>query len=52
VVIVGEGPITGTPPTTARLALVNAIAPDKLIYLTDFMSPIRLTSSSSQVVKN
>jgi hypothetical protein len=52
VVIIGEGPTTGAAPATARLALVNALAPDKLIYLADFVSPIQLSSSAAQVVSN
>jgi hypothetical protein len=52
VVIVGEGATTGTPPSSARLALVNAIAPDKLIYLADFQSPLNLTTDSARVVSN
>jgi hypothetical protein len=52
VAIIGEGPTTGTPPTTAKLALINAMAPDKLIYLADFPSPLQLQTSASQIVKN
>lgn len=52
VVIIGEGPTSGTAPTTARLALVNAMAPDKLLYFVDYASPIQLTSSASRVVTN
>ena len=50
VVILGEGPTTGAAPTSARLALVNALAPDKLIYLADFQSPLQLSSHPSQIV--
>jgi hypothetical protein len=50
VVILGEGATTGAAPADARLALVNAVAPDKLLYLADFESPLQLTSSSAQVV--
>jgi hypothetical protein len=52
VVILGEGPTTGSAPTTARLALVNAVASDKLLYLADFQSPLDLTSPVAQVVSN
>ena len=52
VVVIGEGPTTGTVPATARLALVNAMAPDKLLYFADYSSPIQLTPAASQVVKN
>jgi predicted aconitase with swiveling domain len=50
VAIIGEGPTTGTPPTTAQLALVNALAPTSLIYLASFKSPLQLTSDSAKVV--
>ena len=50
VVIVGEGPTTGTVPPSPRLALVNAMAPDKLFYLADQGSPQQLTSPSMRVV--
>ena len=51
VAILGEGPTTGAAPTSARLALVNALAPDTLIYLADFESPLDLATHSSQVVE-
>jgi Tol biopolymer transport system component len=52
VVILGEGPTTGSAPSAARLALVNAVASDKLLYLADFQSPLELTSPVAQVVSN
>ncbi len=52
IAIIGEGPTTGAVPATAKLALVSAMAPDKLIYLADFPSPIGLASGASQIVKN
>jgi hypothetical protein len=52
VVIVGEGPTTGAAPTSPRLALVNALAPDKLFYLSDNGSPQQLTSPSVRVVNS
>jgi hypothetical protein len=52
VVILGEGPTTGSAPSTARLALVNAVAADKPLYLADFQSPLHLTSPVAQVVSN
>ena len=52
VTILGEGATTGSAPTTARLALVNEVAPDKLLYLVDFQSPLQLTSPVAQVVSN
>jgi hypothetical protein len=50
VVVVGEGPTTGPAPSSARLALINALAPGKLFYLTDQTSPQQLTSPSMRVV--
>jgi hypothetical protein len=50
VVIVGEGPTTGAMPTSPRLALINALAPEKLFYLADKGSPQQLTSPSVRVV--
>ena len=52
VVIIGEGPTTGSAPSSARLALVNALAPDELLYLADFESPLNLTSEIAQVVSD
>lgn len=50
VVVLGEGPTTGTPPASPRLALVNALAADRLFYLADQGSPQQLTSPSMRVV--
>jgi hypothetical protein len=52
VLVLGEGPTTGSAPASARLALVNAVAADKLLYLADFKSPLQLTSPVAQVVSN
>ena len=52
VAIVGEGATTGAAPTSVRLALVNALAPDAPLYLADFESPLQLTSGIAQVVTN
>jgi Tol biopolymer transport system component len=52
VVVLGEGPTTGTVPTSPRPALVNALAPDRLLYLSDNGSPQQLTSPSARVVGN
>jgi Bacterial Ig domain/WD40-like Beta Propeller Repeat len=52
VVVIGEGATTGTVPSSARLALVNALAPDKLLYLADFTSSLSLTTDTAQVVTN
>jgi hypothetical protein len=49
VVLIGQGPTTGTPPASARLALVNASSPDKLLFLADFSSPLQMTSDITQV---
>jgi hypothetical protein len=52
VTILGEGATTGPAPATARLALVNEMAPDKLLNLADFESPLQLTSPMAQIVSN
>lgn len=51
VVLLGEGAATGTAPASARIALVNAMAPDKLLYLSDFQSPVQLASSAAVLVR-
>lgn len=51
VVLIGEGPTSGSAPTTGRVALVNAMAPDKLLYLADFPSPLQLASSTAIIVR-
>jgi hypothetical protein len=51
VAVLGEGATTGPAPDSARLALVNALAPDTLIHLADFESPLGLETPSSQVVE-
>jgi hypothetical protein len=51
VVLLGEGAVTGAPPATARIALVNAMAPDKLLYLADFSSPLQLATSAAVIVR-
>ena len=49
--LIGEGPkILFPPPPTVHMALANAWAPDKLIYLADFMSPLNLKSGRALVV--
>lgn len=50
VAVLAEGPAGGTIPARARIALVNGLAPDRLLYLADFDSPLQLTSSPAQVV--
>ncbi|MFC4314062.1 Ig-like domain-containing protein [Steroidobacter flavus] len=50
VAMLAEGPPGGTPPARARIALVNGLAPDRLLYLADFESPLQLTSSPAEVV--
>jgi hypothetical protein len=51
VAVIGEGPTTGAAPASARLAAVNAMAPDKLLYLSDFPSPLQLPSGAVQIVR-
>lgn len=50
VAVIGEGPTTGAMPTSPRLALINALAPDRMFYLADQGSPQQLTSPSMRVV--
>ena len=50
VAIIGQGPTSGTPPTTSTLQIVNALAPRGLLSLASFQSPLQLTSNSSKVV--
>lgn len=50
VALLAEGAPTGASPARARIALVNALAPDKLLYLAEFASPLQLTSSPAVVV--
>mgnify|MGYP001028650515 FL=1 len=49
VVVIGEGP-PGAAPAAARLALVNARAPDRLLHLQDTAAPLGLTSDVSRIV--
>jgi hypothetical protein len=48
--IIGEGSIGGNVPTTARLGIVNALAPAAVYHMTQFQSPLQLTSYTSKVV--
>jgi hypothetical protein len=50
VAIIGQGPTSGTPPTTSTLQIVSALAPRGLLSLASFQSPLQLTSDSSKVV--
>ncbi|MDY6947898.1 MAG: Ig-like domain-containing protein [Pseudomonadota bacterium] len=50
VALLAEGAPGGATPVRARIALVNALAPAKLLYLSEFESPLQLTSSPAQVV--
>jgi hypothetical protein len=50
VAVLAEGPPGGSAPARARIALVNGLAPDRLLYLADFESPLQLTSSPAEVV--
>jgi len=48
--ITGEGPSTGGVPTTARLGIVNALAPTAVYHMTQFQSSLQLTSYASKIV--
>jgi Bacterial Ig domain len=50
VAIIGQGPTSGTPPATATLQIVNALAPQGVLQLASFPSPLQLTSYSSKIV--
>jgi hypothetical protein len=50
VALLGQGPTTGTAPTSVQLALVNVLAPATLFNLASFQSPLQLTSDIAQVV--
>ena len=53
VAIVGQGPTSGTPPSSATLQLFNALVPAAAFALsgtTTFQSPLQLSSYSSKVV--
>ena len=52
VAIIGQGPTSGTPPVTSTLQLVNALAPQGLLPLAAFQSPLQLTSYASKVVSS
>lgn len=48
--IIGEGPATGGVPTTARLGIVNALAPTAVYYMSQLQSPLQLTTYASKIV--
>ena len=50
VVLIGEGPMSGTVPANVRLALFNALAGGAPLYLAGFNTPLNLTSPASRVV--
>lgn len=50
VAIMGEGAITGSAPTRARLTLVNAMAPQNILQLSDFESPLDMATDAARVV--
>jgi hypothetical protein len=49
VLLIGEGPPGGAP-RLVRITLVNARAPDKVLPLADFDTPIDLTSGEARIV--
>jgi len=49
IVLLGEG-APGPKPASAQLALVNAMAGDKLLYLATFQSPLTLSSDTATIV--
>jgi hypothetical protein len=49
-VIIGEGATTGSVPTTAQLGIVNALAAATVYHMTQFQSPLQLTTYASRVV--
>jgi hypothetical protein len=49
--IIGQGPAMGGAPATALLGIVNALAPAAVYPLTQFQSPLQLTSYASKVVE-
>ena len=52
IAVLGEGSPSGAAPARARLALVNALAPDRLLLPADFESPLQLTSPTARIVTN
>ncbi|MBM0107800.1 cadherin-like domain-containing protein [Steroidobacter sp. S1-65] len=50
VALLAEGSPAAAAPARARVALVNALAPDRLLYLSEFESPLQLTSPAAVVV--
>jgi hypothetical protein len=48
--VLAEGPPGAAVPARARIAVVNGLAPDRLLYLSDFESPLQLTSATARVV--
>jgi Tol biopolymer transport system component len=51
VVLLGEGGVTAAAPASGKIALVNAMAPDRLLYLSEFSSPLQLASSAAVIVR-
>lgn len=49
-VIIGQGPANPSPPGTAILSIVNALAPTAVYPMSNFESPLQLTSDVSRVV--
>lgn len=50
VAVIAQGPTSGSPPASATLQLANALAPQGLLPLAPFQSPLQLTSPVSRIV--
>lgn len=51
VAIIAEGPAGGPAPSSAPLLLVNALAPDSVLPLAGFKSPLQLTTDIAKVTQ-
>ncbi len=51
VAILAEGPAGGPAPSSAPLLLVNALAPDSVVPLAGFKSPLQLTTDIAKVIQ-
>ena len=50
VTVIAQGPTSGAPPAMATLQIVSALAPQVLMPLASFQSPMQLTSYASKIV--